>query len=273
MSRFAELRIAEGETSARLAETTHIRFRSPACVKISVMLHLPHMSIHAPMSKSLTGPVRPGSKMALLTARSSAASKVWPGVLVYLISLTGTLLLKVDQARFYAVALLFVAATLAVIIWGHLCWTAIFVADVLPTNRRYWESRYLWSWAGIGGSGLLIMVADIYQAANPSEVFGPAGWLWLVSIGMLLASALAWARANKTPEVNQATAPKATTSVEARPVTSTLPVRRVAENGQRPHSLASCYSEHTKTCLEGVGNMGVCLYCGNCLRAQTLEPE
>lgn len=158
---------------------------------------------------------------------------MWLGVLVYLISLAGTLLLKVDQARLYAVALLLVAATLAVVVWGHFCWPTIFAAGVLPTNPRDWRSGYLLSWAGIGGSGLLIIAADIYQAANPSEVFGPAGWLWIVSLAMLLTSAVVWARVNK---VNQATASMATASIEVRPIASTLPVRRVTENGQRPHS-------------------------------------
>ncbi len=161
---------------------------------------------------------------------------MWLGVLVYLISLAGTLLLKVEQARFYAVALLLVAAVLAIIVWGYLRWPHAFVSDTLPTNPHY--SKHIWQWVGLGGSGLLVFVADVYQAANPSEVFGLAGWLWLISIGMLLSSTFVWARVNKTPEVSQArdaNTTKATASLVVSPVASTLPVRRAAENARQPN--------------------------------------
>jgi 4-amino-4-deoxy-L-arabinose transferase-like glycosyltransferase len=129
-----------------------------------------------------------------------AYSRVWPGVLAYLLSLLGTFLLGIAQARPYAAFLLVGAGVLAVIIWGRVKWSAPFALIALSTRPRG-RLAYV---AGIWAIGLLLLGANAYHASHPSHVFGLAGWLWLVCIGALVAWTAFWSRRQRLPSTNQA---------------------------------------------------------------------
>ena len=112
----------------------------------------------------------------------SACSRIWPGILTYALSLTGTLLLGIAGARLCAALLLIEAGVLAVIIWGRVRWPLPFAQTALAISLPRERLVYL---TGIGAIGLVLVGANAYQAANPSNVFGLAGWLWLACLGRL----------------------------------------------------------------------------------------
>src|SRR5436853_4558647 len=114
----------------------------------------------------------------------SAYSRTWPGILADALSLLGTLLLGIAQARLYAALLLIGAGLLAAIIWGRVRWPLPFAQAALSISLLRERLVYL---TGIGAIGLVLLGANAYQAGNPSNVFGLAGWLWLISLGALLA--------------------------------------------------------------------------------------
>lgn len=121
----------------------------------------------------------------------SGYSKVWLGILAYVLSLLGTLLLGIAQARLCAALLIIGAGVLAVIIFGRVSWPnplALAAPSISPRRER------LFCAAGIGTIGLVLVGANVYEAGNPSKVFGLAGWLWLVCIGALVAWTAFWSR-------------------------------------------------------------------------------
>src|ERR1044071_4239589 len=119
----------------------------------------------------------------------SAYSRIWPGILAYILALIGTLLLGIAQARLYGGLLLIGAGVFAVIIWGRVRWPLPFAQ--VPPGISLPRARlgYL---TGIGAIGLVLVGANAYQAGNPSNVFGLAGWSWLVCLGALLAWTTFW---------------------------------------------------------------------------------
>ena len=126
----------------------------------------------------------------------SASSRVWPGILAYLLSLLGTFLLGIAPARPYAVWLLVGVGVLAVIVWGHVRWSVPFAPAESPISLSRERLAFL---AGIGAIGLLLLCANIYQAGNPSKVFGLAGCLWLVCLGALWGWTAFWSRRQLRP--------------------------------------------------------------------------
>ena len=131
----------------------------------------------------------------------SAYSRIWPGILAYLLSLLGTLLLGIAQARLCAALLLIVAGVLAVIMWGRVRWSAPFALAALSISLPRERLVYL---AGIGAIGLVLLGANAYQTGNPSDVFGLAGWLWLICMGALLAWTAFWSRPQRLQPRNKA---------------------------------------------------------------------
>jgi len=148
---------------------------------------------------------------------------LWPGVLAYLLALLGTLMLAPESIRFIGVTLLLVAAILGVFIWGRQSWIPAFPQDT-PTPPRPFMREHVWARAGLVGAGILLIGADLYNAAHLNDEFGLAGWLWLASMALLVAATLAWSVRNPPTEENIAPAPPASLQV-----TSTLPVRRAGK--------------------------------------------
>ena len=162
-----------------------------------------------------------------LRARSdSASARIWPGILAYVLSLLGTLLLGIPQARPYAALLLIGAGVLAVIIWGRVRWSAPFALAAPSISLPRERLVYL---AGIGAIGLVLLGANAYQAGNPSDVFGLAGWLWLVCMGTLLAWTAFWSCRQRLQPRNKEPAEAFVTIPELPSTATTLPLRRVQE--------------------------------------------
>jgi 4-amino-4-deoxy-L-arabinose transferase-like glycosyltransferase len=119
--------------------------------------------------------------------RARYGSKVWAGLIVYLIALLGTWLLATDGARPWAVLLLIVSAVLAVALWGRQNWVAAFPSDATPqTDVNRARLAYL---PGVTIAVVFVLAADVRYVAAPNETFGVAGILWIIGIGLLLFSA------------------------------------------------------------------------------------
>ncbi len=119
----------------------------------------------------------------------SGYSRIWPGILAYILSLLGTLLLGIAQARPYGALLLVAAGISAVILWGRVEWSAPFAPTELSVSL---PQKRIVCLAWIGAIALVLLGANVYQARNPSDVFGLAGWLWLICMGALLAWTSLW---------------------------------------------------------------------------------
>jgi 4-amino-4-deoxy-L-arabinose transferase-like glycosyltransferase len=119
--------------------------------------------------------------------RARYGSRVWAGPIVYVIALLGTWLLTVDAARRWAVLLLIFAAVLAVTLWGGQNWTTAFPSDVARRAHPN-RSRFL-HFTGVTSALVLVLAADLRNAAAPNETFGFAGILWITGITLLVFSA------------------------------------------------------------------------------------
>src|SRR5438874_235174 len=110
------------------------------------------------------------------------------GLIAYLFSFVGTLLLASAPARPWAMLLLIGAAVLAVLIWGRQEWIPAFTPRPITQTTASWRSRSFYLF-GVQGALLIALTGDFCYFASPNETFGLAGILWLVSIGLLLGAA------------------------------------------------------------------------------------
>ncbi|PYK52953.1 MAG: hypothetical protein DME48_13570 [Verrucomicrobia bacterium] len=126
------------------------------------------------------------------------------GLIAYLFSLVGTLLLASEPTRRWAMLLLIGTAVLAVLIWGRQEWIPAFTSHTITQTPTSWRSRssYLF---GVLGALLIALTGDFCYFASPNETFGLAGILWLVSIGLLLCFALVGSRALERANVQYLT--------------------------------------------------------------------
>ena len=121
-----------------------------------------------------------------MTLRIRYYFKLWYGLIAYLASLTGTLLLPNELVRPWAVLLLIGAAVLAVIAWRRQEWVPAFslypFSHLTNLNRR--PFFYL---LGVAGALLIGLTGNLRYLAAPNETFGLAGVLWLASIAFCCA--------------------------------------------------------------------------------------
>jgi 4-amino-4-deoxy-L-arabinose transferase-like glycosyltransferase len=124
------------------------------------------------------------------------------GSIAYLVSLLGTLLLPNELTRFWALLLLVGAAGLAVFAWRQQKWIPAFSEHSVTPVSSLRRSRLCL--VGMLTAFLLVLAADLRYLAAPNETFGLAGFLWLVSIGLLLGAAFAGSQstADDTEEPN-----------------------------------------------------------------------
>jgi 4-amino-4-deoxy-L-arabinose transferase-like glycosyltransferase len=118
-------------------------------------------------------------------------SKLWYGLIAYLASLAGTVLLANELDRPWAVSLLISAAVLAVIVWGPQEWITAFPHYPVPRATFFKRSRIFHRF-GLLSAFLIALAGDLRYLAAPKETFGVAGLLWLASMGLLLWSTFAW---------------------------------------------------------------------------------
>ncbi len=116
---------------------------------------------------------------------------IWGGLIAFLGSLLGTLLLQNEPARPWAVLLLIGAAVLAVIVWGRQKWIPAFPRQPVAPTADLDRSRFF-CLLGAASALLLALAADLRYLAAPNDTFGLAGILWLAGIGVLLISTVLW---------------------------------------------------------------------------------
>jgi len=112
------------------------------------------------------------------------------GLIAYLASLSGTLLLANERARPWAVFLLIGAAVLALIVWGQQEWMPAFPRYPITGITNFNRSRLFYLIGAIIAVSV-VLAADLRYLAAPKATFGIAGGLWLASIGLLLCAAFA----------------------------------------------------------------------------------
>lgn len=137
---------------------------------------------------------------------------VWLGPLAWAAALTGTLLLGNDarpRARLPAVLIL-AAGGLAVVAWGRARWPAPFGASEVSSGRPG-RGRAL-ALGGFALAGLIGWKAHGALGQHPELVFGSAGWLWLLSMGLLLGAASFLPRSSVAPPESRT--PEAWTGLE-----------------------------------------------------------
>lgn len=134
---------------------------------------------------------------------------VWLGVLAFAVSLSGFLLLSMDESRNWGVLLIVLSAILAVGAWGSQRWLPPFpfasastgetlLPEALSRSPKRYSSSFLWklviSFVGVDVSAMLVWLADSRLNSVQFEIFGLTGWLWLLSIAILIASTALWPR-------------------------------------------------------------------------------
>jgi 4-amino-4-deoxy-L-arabinose transferase-like glycosyltransferase len=115
-------------------------------------------------------------------------SKLWYGLIAYMASVGGTVLLTNEFDRPWAVLLLISAAVLAVIVWRRQAWISAFPRYPVTRVTFFKRSSFI-HWFGLLSALLLALAADLHYLVVPNETFGLAGVLWLASIGLLLCAA------------------------------------------------------------------------------------
>jgi 4-amino-4-deoxy-L-arabinose transferase-like glycosyltransferase len=115
-------------------------------------------------------------------------SKLWYGLIAYMASVGGTVLLTNELDRPWAVLLLISAAVLAVIVWRRQEWIPAFPRYPVTRVTFFKRSSFI-HWFGLLSALLLALAADLHYLVVPNETFGLAGVLWLASIGLLLCAA------------------------------------------------------------------------------------
>ncbi len=115
----------------------------------------------------------------------------WLGGVAWGIALGGTVCLAIDRLRPFGTALIVLASALAVSTFG--AWNAEPFYCVVPV--RPWRSHQGLSWrvpvGGIALGAFLTLQAGLQFVLHPTYLFGAAGWLWLLAMCVLIASA-AW---------------------------------------------------------------------------------
>ncbi|HSS16050.1 MAG TPA: glycosyltransferase family 39 protein [Candidatus Dormibacteraeota bacterium] len=111
------------------------------------------------------------------------------GLIAYIASLLGTLLLANELARPWAVFMLISAAALGVITWGRQEWIPAFPLRYSINAISGFNRSRLFYLLGVISAILVGLGADLRYLAAPNDTFGLAGLLWLASIGLLLCAA------------------------------------------------------------------------------------
>ncbi|HEY3172820.1 MAG TPA: glycosyltransferase family 39 protein [Thermoanaerobaculia bacterium] len=115
------------------------------------------------------------------------------GPAAWAIALTGTRLLGDDGVRRRAAGILILtAAALALLAWGRGRPIPFFG----PSAPSVWQldRRRVFALAGFALAAIVSFLASIRYLRHPGEPFGLAGWLWLLSMALLLGAASVWSR-------------------------------------------------------------------------------
>ena len=157
----------------------------------------PEAAVPTPVSTSprLPPTVRTAASAAF-TQRGVGTLRRWrmlglgPGSLS--LAFAGTLLLRDEGRRDVGVLFLLIAVGRAVLAWGAVPLLSAY--DAGKDDRR-WSLRgrnRISRLLGVALSLLLVWRAGAYYLAHQDQTFGAAGWLWLASMGVLIAATARW---------------------------------------------------------------------------------
>ncbi len=116
------------------------------------------------------------------------------GLLAYLAALWGTLQLQNPSERGGAAMLLLVASLVSVLAWGGKRWASPFGARLPGDRLTKWNMRRILAFSGVLAAAFASWLASAQWNAKPFETFGSAGWLWLLSMFLLVISTAIWPR-------------------------------------------------------------------------------
>ncbi|MEO8349064.1 MAG: glycosyltransferase family 39 protein [Acidobacteriota bacterium] len=122
---------------------------------------------------------------------------VWLGPLAWAIALAGILLTGKHAApgsRLGAV-LIIAAATFSVVAWGDV--PRRVRSEASPLAWRRFDRRQVVALGGFLLSAVIGWEAWLSFLRDPDETFGIAGWLWLLSMAVLIGSAWSWPRSSE----------------------------------------------------------------------------
>ncbi|MGA7733749.1 MAG: glycosyltransferase family 39 protein [Chloroflexia bacterium] len=122
---------------------------------------------------------------------------VWLGPCAWLLALLGFLLLGDEGSRWFGVALILLGCALAVAAWRHVPPPSPLSASrdtQQPPEQPEASSmvRHVPALIGLALAALLFPLANLQYVADRASTFGPAGVLWLASIGLLAGSCFLW---------------------------------------------------------------------------------
>ena len=116
------------------------------------------------------------------------------GVVAYGAALAGVLMLALPDLRVAGALLLLAAGVLGVIAWGGQPRLAPFGLHPWSFSVSRLRPIQMVSLGGMAAAGVVSLLASAQWSQNTNEPFGLAGWLWLLSIGLLAGSAAVWPR-------------------------------------------------------------------------------
>jgi 4-amino-4-deoxy-L-arabinose transferase-like glycosyltransferase len=123
------------------------------------------------------------------------------GPCAWLFALLGFLLLADESGRWLGVALILLGCTLAVAAWRHVPLPSPLSASAGTQQSHQPEasrSRHVPALTGLALAILLFLLANLQYVADRASTFGPAGVLWLASIGFLVVSCFLWPRSARS---------------------------------------------------------------------------
>jgi 4-amino-4-deoxy-L-arabinose transferase-like glycosyltransferase len=136
---------------------------------------------------------------------SDAARAVWLGPIAFAVAVTGTELLNHEHLRLLAVLLLVTAGVLAIVAWSDSPWLAAFPPnrkDRIAAAQLFLRRRKL-ALAVLASAVVSSTASHIAFLTAPRVTFGLAGLLWLASIGLILAAARLFDRADSARNSDQ----------------------------------------------------------------------
>lgn len=138
-----------------------------------------------------------------------ASVRLWLGILAWLVALLAIELLGSEPGRTFGAFLAIIAGAIAIIAWQPWKpndWQPTATVDGQANTESL--SRTILRLVGIPAALLLDLLACLFYLWQPTETFGLAGWLWLASIALLVASTVALSATTRPTTTSQEESPR-----------------------------------------------------------------
>jgi uncharacterized membrane protein len=108
------------------------------------------------------------------------------GILAWIVAFVGIALLAVERWRVSGAMITLAAAVIAIL--ASRDWHAIEFTPPRASTSGAWSLRIILGLIGIAAALLIGLVGALIYLGHPKETFGVAGWLWMLSIAILIGS-------------------------------------------------------------------------------------